>query len=368
MKLLDELNLNKGNRNEEIAYLLKKSNRPIVLYGAGVYAQLVFEFLTQYGVDIDDVIVDKEFFAPGMRFNNILIKDIEQLQFEQRTYNIIIGIMPEGIRYETMHKEVSTWARNSEIFFLELIRENFNLEDMSKSFVLSNSEKFNETYNYLEDQLSRETFIAYLNQCMWRDVRYLDEVVVNKQYYPEIIKFTKGEVFVDCGAYDGDTITTFIEQMQEEDLTYGKIIAFEPDERNFKKLQQLYDGNNKCQLIDKGVYKERDTLKFIKNANTSSSISEEGEEIIEVESIDNVMNGDKATYIKMDIEGSELAALRGAKDTICKYKPKLAICIYHKREDLMEIPQFIKSLVPEYKLYLRAYSSAAVEIVLYATL
>ena len=70
----------------------------------------------------------------------------------------------------------------------------------------------------------------------------------------------------------------------------------------------------------------------------------------------------------MDIEGSELKALEGMKQTIKKYKPKLAICIYHKFEDLWELPLYIKKLVPEYQLYIRNYTSYLDEIVLYAAI
>ena len=77
---------------------------------------------------------------------------------------------------------------------------------------------------------------------------------------------------------------------------------------------------------------------------------------------------DKITMIKMDIEGSELEALKGAKKTIQRDKPKLAICIYHKPEDMADIPLYIKELVPEYKLYIRHHSNFATETVLYAVM
>lgn len=72
------------------------------------------------------------------------------------------------------------------------------------------------------------------------------------------------------------------------------------------------------------------------------------------------------TFIKMDIEGSELEALKGAKETIKQFKPKLAICVYHKKEDLLEIPQYILSLNPGYKLFLRNAASIPTDVVLYA--
>lgn len=78
--------------------------------------------------------------------------------------------------------------------------------------------------------------------------------------------------------------------------------------------------------------------------------------------------GDKVTFIKMDVEGSELESLKGAKNTILRDKPKLAICIYHKPEDMVTIPLYIKELVPEYKLYVRHHSNSWAETVLYAVL
>jgi len=78
------------------------------------------------------------------------------------------------------------------------------------------------------------------------------------------------------------------------------------------------------------------------------------------------LGDEKATFIKMDIEGSELEALKGAQNQIKVNKPKLAICVYHKETDLITIPQFILSLNPDYKLYLRHYGNFSTELVLYA--
>ena len=98
-----------------------------------------------------------------------------------------------------------------------------------------------------------------------------------------------------------------------------------------------------------------------------SRIDENGEDEVEVRALDEVVDG-KVTFIKMDIEGAELQALFGAEKTIKKYKPKLAICIYHRLEDILEIPAYIHSIVPEYKFYIRHYSFSTSETVLYATI
>ena len=96
-------------------------------------------------------------------------------------------------------------------------------------------------------------------------------------------------------------------------------------------------------------------------------MADTGETCIEVMPIDEAVDlSERVTFIKMDVEGSELEALKGARRTIVRDKPKLAICIYHKPEDMLTLPWYIKSLVPEYKLYLRHHSVMATETVLYA--
>ena len=109
-------------------------------------------------------------------------------------------------------------------------------------------------------------------------------------------------------------------------------------------------------------------LNFSEKSDTSTSlITGVGDFSIPVVTIDSTLNGDVATFLKMDIEGAELQALVGAKETIKKYKPRLAICIYHKLEDIVTIPEYILSLVPEYKFYIRHHHpTIGTETVLYA--
>ena len=94
-------------------------------------------------------------------------------------------------------------------------------------------------------------------------------------------------------------------------------------------------------------------------------LDEYGADEIKVVTIDGIVK-EKVTFIKMDIEGSELKALHGAEKTIMRDKPKLAISIYHKLEDILDIPAYIHHLVPEYKFYIRHYSLNAAETILYA--
>jgi hypothetical protein len=120
-------------------------------------------------------------------------------------------------------------------------------------------------------------------------------------------------------------------------------------------------------FLKKGTWNEKTILKFSENGTVGSVISSEGAIQIEVDTIDNVLSGEGATYIKMDIEGAELPSLIGAKETIRNYKPKLAISVYHKHDDLLTIPKYIKSVNSSYKFYLRVhYKPYFNDLVLYA--
>lgn len=192
----------------------------------------------------------------------------------------------------------------------------------------------------------------------------IENYVDKNQYFDdEIIKFGEGEIFLDCGCYDFETSQIFAQKCS----SYKKIVCFEPDQDNrsviLQKMQRL--PGDKVQLIPYGVWKERDTLNF-DGSGSSVMVSNARGQKVEVIPIDEAVR-DKVTFIKMDIEGAELNALRGAAKTIVDNKPRLAISVYHKPEDILEIPAFILKLVPEYRLYLRHYSNYfATETVLYA--
>lgn len=175
------------------------------------------------------------------------------------------------------------------------------------------------------------------------------------------------EVFIDAGAFDGQTTIDFAKWVNGK---YKRIYCFEPAEAMFKRCCENFKRYNlsNIELIPAGVYSENTTLNFNNQFDTSgaATISTNGTEIIECRTIDSVLNGKEATYIKMDIEGSELEALKGAKNTIINYKPKLAVCIYHKTEDFYVIPEYIKSLRTDYKFYIRKYTPHHGEFVLYA--
>lgn len=178
---------------------------------------------------------------------------------------------------------------------------------------------------------------------------------------PDLLKLGMDEVFVDCGAYDGCTIKELLKRTEG----HSKMIyAFEPDKANYDKLIENNFSHN-ANLNNLAVSGSCGTVPFTFGNGVSSSV-EESKNFVHCVDLDSFGFSVPPTFIKMDIEGHELEALRGATLTIQKHKPILAICIYHKHEHLWEIPLLIKEINPDYDLFIRRYSDECWELVCYA--
>lgn len=202
----------------------------------------------------------------------------------------------------------------------------------------------------------------------WNEV---ENTWINEQYLltgkcePE-----KGEVVIDAGGFQGGTAIWFADKVGER----GKVFSFEPLEINYQKMKGNIQRNNLEKIIEpinEGLW-DSNTRLWITNNNSASVCSVEHSDLeIKVTTLDSFVKNqglERVDFIKMDIEGAELNALKGALHTIMKFKPKLAISVYHLPGDIYDIPVLIKSWVPEYKLYLSHKCKDWCETVLFAAI
>ena len=182
-------------------------------------------------------------------------------------------------------------------------------------------------------------------------------VMTAKQYfsYDFLEKYrSKNESFVDCGAYDGSDIASFLRWTNGQ---YEAVYSYEPSLSNFKKCNSFSTEPNVF-CYNAGLWSGNRRLNFTENNGPSESgkmISDDGDGVIQVYSLDEHLSGKNVSYIKMDIEGAEMQALEGAAEIIKHQKPKLAICLYHHPSDFYEIPTYILKLNPDYKFYIRLH-------------
>ena len=187
----------------------------------------------------------------------------------------------------------------------------------------------------------------------------------DEYFNTEIFQPVDDEIYIDAGTYNGDTMRDFVRFCGGN---YKKIYALEPDSKRYAIIHDDISryGIERVELLQKGVWSDSRELHFTSRPFGSSSISQDGTSTISTLALDSLV--DKATFIKMDIEGAELEALKGARHIIQRCAPKLAICIYHKKKDVCDILEYILELIPDYKLYIRHHACYMVGTVVYATM
>ncbi len=195
------------------------------------------------------------------------------------------------------------------------------------------------------------------------------EYFLGRMYFEEgIVPHSEKEIFCDVGAYDMANSQQFIQWSKGN---YEKIIAFEADPVSYEKCKETIEiaKLERVELLFNGLHSSNTEMRFLSAPDGEyggSRIDDSGEVIVKAITLDSYLKGAPVSFIKMDIEGAELDALKGAENTIKTWKPKLAISAYHKLWDIVELPLFIKELNPQYKFYLRHHTCGIYDTVLYA--
>lgn len=234
----------------------------------------------------------------------------------------------------------------------------YNLPSCSDvDIMIKNRDKISEVYEWLSDDLSRETYEKIVRFRMIDDSLTIPTLPQDNQYFESGLYSVRDDAcFVDCGAFNGISLKTFL----KINPCFEKYYGFEPDEVNYNKLKEYIDNfsnkiKNKCEIHRSAVYDVRGKDRLFSLNGPGSFMADIGSDIVETNTIDNVLSGNMVSFIKMNIEGSEIKALNGAKNTISTYKPDLAVAGYHKTWDLWEIPFIIKKLNNSYHIKLRSY-------------
>lgn len=186
------------------------------------------------------------------------------------------------------------------------------------------------------------------------------------QYFPpQLVRLSGSECFVDCGAYDGDTLRVFLEHTGG---SFARYIGLEPEPSIFARLKEAASRMNghaeRIAVYPYAVGAKRETLSF-SAAGEGSSVSANGELIVESVALDELLAAERPTFIKMDIEGYELEALAGARHTIQRCRPKLAVCVYHRPDHLWCVPLAMHELLPNSRMTLRSHMQDGFDTVCY---
>jgi len=356
--------------------LAEGADRPIVLYGAGGLGRLVLDGLRRLGhapVAFADRKVGEAAcsidglpaFTPGeaaRRFGSeaVFVVCIWNAQTDHRF---------PATRDELLRLGVRRVAPALALFwkFPDAFLPYYCLD--VPEHVLAAREKVERLARELVDDASRDVLLGQLRWRLQMNFNALPMPVDGPAYFqPDLLPLCANEVFVDCGAYDGDTLRAFQSRMLAND---ARVVCIEPDPDSYARLER-YVGSlpsgirERVRIHNRALGTRRETLLFDGSGTTSARLSKLG--TIEVESmpLDDILDQENPTLIKMDLEGAEIDALLGGENAIRRAQPSMAVCVYHRPGHLWEIPLLLREMLPDHGLHLRPHGFEGWDLVCYA--
>ena len=362
------------NEENTLWEYLKTAGKPVVLYGTGDGADKVLARLAETGVPVSGIFASDEF-VRGQQFHGFTVQAYSELLASREKVIVLIAFaseLPDVMeRFYKLASVHETYAPHVPVFSGE--------ETVTPAWIKKYERELQTVYERLADAVSRETFASVLNYKLSGKLSYLQACTTNRtEDMRTIFSFGREETYLDLGAYNGDTVQEFLL------LTHGrykKIIALEPDPKNYKKLTDYvrqYELKN-VTCLQAGVWNDCGSLELTGNGGRQSTFWEADrsgfatqplsqtcsmkkkikKQQVTVVSVDAVLGNDHADYMKFDVEGVEKEALEGAAGHLVPdgngALPKLLVAAYHHDEDIFALPLLLWKLQPEYQIYLRKH-------------
>ena len=362
------------NEENTLWEYLKTAGKPVVLYGTGDGADKVLVRLAETGVPVSGIFASDEF-VRGQQFRGFTVQAYSELLALREKVIVLIAFASELTdvleRFYKLASVHETYAPHVPVFSGE--------ETVTAAWIKKYERELQTVYERLADAVSRETFASVLNYKLSGRLSYLQACTTNRaDDLKTLFSFGGEETYLDLGAYNGDTVQEFLQLTRGR---YKKIVALEPDPKNFKKLTDFVRQNElkKITCLQAGVWNDCGSLELTGNGGRQSTFWEADrsgfatqnlsqtcsmkkkvkKQQVHVVSVDAVLGNEHADYMKFDVEGVEKEALEGAAGHLVPdgngTLPKLLVAAYHHDEDLFALPLLLWKLQPEYKIYLRKH-------------
>lgn len=323
---------------------LQAETRPIFIYGMGDGAEKIMRVFQEKKIPLAGIFASDDF-VRGHSFAGYKVRKLSEIEEQVEDFVIVLAF---AAGYQSLVDKLIDISKRHPLLVPDVPVAGSGL--FTYEYCLEHAQELEEVYQMLADEESKRVYASILNFKISGNMQYLLDVVTPKaEIYRKIIHLTPNEVYVDLGAYNGDTIQEVLQFTHEK---YIRIYAMEPDRKNFKKLCKSIDGLHYVYAYNAVAWCTDTTVPFATKAGRQSAVTAVGQEIT-ARSVDSILEGRPATLIKMDVEGCEREALWGAAQTIAHFTPKLMVSLYHCNEDMFALPLLIKRLNPNYDIYIR---------------
>lgn len=324
---------------------LKNTDLPVFIYGMGDGAEKILRVFDEYGISAAGFFASDEF-VRGHYFKGHLVHTLSQIENIIDDFVIVLAF---GAGYESLYRRICGMAERHILLAPDVPVVGEGL--FTYEYCLENAEKLQRVYDLLADDMSRQTFADIINFRISGKIDYLHHCTVPKSdIWENIIRLGENERYIDMGAYNGDTAIEFAE------LTKGKyehIWAVEPDTRNFRKLTKNTEGMENITLINGAAWNDNTELTFSDRSGRNSKLTDNsGVKLKNVMGVTGDSLCGNATLIKMDVEGAECEATEGCESSL-KAGSSLICALYHRNEDIFELPLKVNEINPQLKLYIR---------------
>lgn len=324
---------------------LKAEKRPIFIYGMGDGALKIMSVFRERGITLSGIFASDDF-VRGHSFEGYRVHRLSEIEEMVDDFVVVLAF---AAGYQEIVDKIHSIAAKHTLLVPDVPVTGGGL--FTYEYCLENAQKLRQVYDSLADDYSRKVYANIINFKISGDINYLTSVTTPKaEIYRSIIKPHLNETYVDLGAYNGDTIRELLEFTHGR---YAAIYALEPDRKNFKKLAKFVDSMPHVFAYNAAVWATDTELPFAAKAGRQSAVTAAADTMVTARSVDSILGKKPATIIKMDVEGFEREAIWGASQNIAHYSPKMMISLYHRNEDIFELPLLVKTINPNYKLYIR---------------
>lgn len=364
MDLIQEL---KNLEEEDVIKEMREDILPLVMWGAGSSAPEVSFYLKSNKIQIYDVFVDDEYYTEGLKFEGKDVLSYSMLSQKYDKVNVVFG----NANYEKKSLLEKRRCINK-VYTLFSISYNV-FEKTPLSEIKNNINEFEQVYELLEDDKSKVNYLAFLKTRVSGNNKYIMDVMEGEATFfrNQIFQINDEEVYLDVGAYDGDTIRLFLKENQGK---YKYIYAVEPDIKNNRKLRKYIEENHlkNIEITNKGAWNCAEKQDFLFGEQVFSVITsrqvnkKEKTSRVMVEKLDSMFSySEKITLLKINYFEGVKETVEGAKKILIEHCPKLAITVGFDCRNIRCIPQAIKKINPKYKLYMRYNKGMASGLTLY---
>ena len=324
---------------------LRKTDLPVFIYGMGDGAVKILRVFDKYGITASGFFASDEF-VRGHSFMGHVVHSLSQIE---NLVDDFVAVLAFGAGYQSLYDRITAIGERHTLIAPDVPVYGDTL--FTPRFCEENAEKLNAVYDLLADSLSRQTFADVINYKISGKTEYLTHCTSPRaEVFSEIIRLSDNETYIDMGAYNGDTILEFRELTGGR---YDKIFAMEPDGRNFRKLTKNTEGMERLHLFNAAAWSEDTSLEFACKSGRQATLNPQtSAKTVMTAALRGDSLTENATYIKMDVEGAEHQAILGAAQSL-KNGAKLAAAVYHRSEDMFDIPLLVHSINPSLKIFMR---------------